>query len=291
MRIVKKWVPLFKLFTSKHPGTSASSIAFYCFMSMVPLLVLFACLVPVSGVSADSLIEFFKGLVPELMYGFITRAVKEAYQHSNLALSISIVTLLFVSSQFITAMIYGLNSIYDAEEKRSYPKLVLMSIFYMVVFVVFLTVVIYLIFSQKIFKIINILVPGVRIPSNVTAAITSVIMAVVGALFFALIYKFLPAGRRRLGDQMPGALLCTAGWYIFSFLFRIYVDHFNRFTRFYGSLAIIALFLFWIYWIFYMLLGGGFVNRHAEELGLGRLRFRRKKDSEDTGKTKQGGEQ
>ena len=271
MKKIKKWMKILKVFGSKHPGTGASSVAFYCFMAVVPMLVLFACLMPRNGVSVQSLIRFLQDLVPDAMDEFVAEVVREAYAHADVAMSVSILSLLYVASQFTTAIIYALNVIYDVEDHRGYPKLVLISLLYTSVFMILLSLVVYLIFGRKFLLILNSLVPGVEIPGTVATAITSLILAFLAEFLFAAIYKFLPAGHRSFREQMPGAAFCTCGWYLFSFAFRIYVDHFNRFSKFYGSLATIALFLFWLYCIFYMLLAGGFVNRHVEELGLGFL--------------------
>lgn len=59
---------------------------------------------------------------------------------------------------------------------------------------------------------------------------------------------------------MIGAVFTTAGWYIISFFFSIYVDIFTGFSIIYGSLATITLIMMWLYAIIYAIFLGAELN-------------------------------
>ena len=86
-----------------------------------------------------------------------------------------------------------------------------------------------------------------------------------GVLLIALCYTHLPAGRRRLKLQLPGALFALVGCGALSFGFRMYVDHISNYTVLYGSIATIAMLLFWMYLVFYIVIAGGFINRSLQK--------------------------
>ena len=77
-----------------------------------------------------------------------------------------------------------------------------------------------------------------------------------------IMYKFLPAGKRRMLFQIPGAMFSGAAIAAFSAIFAIYNDGSNIYNSFYGSLTSIALFLVWMYTCFNIILIGAVINTH-----------------------------
>ena len=79
------------------------------------------------------------------------------------------------------------------------------------------------------------------------------------AVFFSLLYKFLPKGKRRWLGQVPGALLTSALWMLVSWIFSLCLNRFGA-SSVYGSLATVAFALMWIYWCVALTLLGGCFN-------------------------------
>ena len=77
----------------------------------------------------------------------------------------------------------------------------------------------------------------------------------------ALCYSWLPAGKRKVIPQIPGAFLATVACFVLSLGFRIYVDNFAGVTALYGTLAAVALMLLWLYLLSFAVITGAFVNR------------------------------
>ena len=57
--------------TARDVGTYASSIAFFFFMSMIPLLIIIFQLLPIFGLSQVDLIKFLDRMIPEAMQGSV----------------------------------------------------------------------------------------------------------------------------------------------------------------------------------------------------------------------------
>lgn len=246
--------------------THASSIAFFFFMALIPLLILLASIVPFYGLEIEHVISFFREILPDDAAKMIGEIIREAFDHSGLAFSVSLVMLLWTASRGVYALTEGLNAMYDEEDTRKFAKSTLLSFGYTFALMLFMCTAIYFIFSGKVWAVLKRFIPGIRLQSGSTTFLEFVVLLLVGILFFCYVYKFLPSGKRSLTRQFPGAFIASTGWVIFSMGFRVYVGLFNSFTRFYGSLATVILLLFWFYWIFYILLAGGFVNAHLDEL-------------------------
>ena len=82
------------------------------------------------------------------------------------------------------------------------------------------------------------------------------------SLIFTLMYMVLPNGRNGFGSSLPGGILSSVGWLVFSDLFSIYVEHFNRYSLIYGSVYALALGMLWLYCCLSILFYGGALNRY-----------------------------
>jgi len=79
-------------------------------------------------------------------------------------------------------------------------------------------------------------------------------------MIFTAMFMVLPNGTYRFGDSLPGALLASCGWLIFSNLFSVYVEHFASLTNVYGSVYALALGMLWLYFCVSIVFYGGVLN-------------------------------
>lgn len=255
-------------FRHAQVGTHAANIAYFVFMSIIPLLILYVSLVPMAGISQQDLTTALCSAVPDALDDLVTTLVDEAYEKSGFAFSMSALTLLWTASQGASALRGGLNAMYDIEEDRNRLLVTIISIGYILILLATITIVLYLVFGGAIDQLVSAIVPTARMQDTLTVLFEVVLTFVVAAMLFTACYTYLAAGRRNFCMQLPGALLAAIAWSVFSLGFRVYLDHFNRFAVFYGSLGAVALFLFWMYWIFYILLVGAFINRFfSDDIG------------------------
>ena len=257
---------LIKGILGRHARAHASSIAFFFFMALIPLLILLASIVPFFGIEVEHVIRFFQEIFPDDSAQFSGGIIREAFDYSTAAFSFSALMLLWTASRGVSALIEGLNSVYDVEENRKFLKLTALSFGYTIALMAFLCTAIYFIFSGKTRSVLKEFFPQVQLQSATVTYFEFLALLLVGILFFCLVFKFLPSGKREILRQLPGAFIASAGWVVFSMGFRVYVNLFNSFTRFYGSLATVILLLFWFYWIFFILLTGGYVNAHLAQI-------------------------
>ena len=243
-----------KDWSDRDVSTYASSIAFYFFMSMIPLLIIIVQAITRIGLTQQVLLEFIERLIPETSYVFAARVVYEAYRYTPGTLSVSALVLLWSASKGTMALRCGLNNVYDEEERRVYPVQVLISIGYTLIMVILFVVMLFIVFAGPVSRFLI-----EKMPDIFDTAVTIMIF------ILAMVYTFVPAGTRSFIRQLPGAILVTPTWYIFTWAFSFYMSGYNAYTMFYGSLGTIAIFLFWLYCCFLILLIGGYFNRLCGE--------------------------
>ena len=267
-------------FADVDAGTHASSIAYFAFLSLVPLFALCISLVSWTGVGEQDAIAFFTSIAPDALNDLVSSLVGDAFSRSGLAFSVSTLTLLWSSSKGTRALRAGLNSAYGVEESRSAPVVVVISILAALVLGIMLAAMMYFIFSGGINRAIATIAPDLPLEgfSNV---MSPVVAFAAGVLACCLCYAYLPDGKRRFISQLPGAVLASLACEALSFGFRVYVEQFSNFTVLYGSIATVALLLVWMYLISNILIAGGFLNRVLEEAR------RRKRGEENNSEGKQ----
>ena len=77
---------------------------------------------------------------------------------------------------------------------------------------------------------------------------------------FCAMFMALPNRKNSLRGSLPGALLASIGWLIFSHLFSVYVAHFPSYAGIYGSVYTIALSMLWLYFCISIVFYGGVLN-------------------------------
>ena len=270
--LVQRIRELWTEFLGVNANTFASSMAYFSFLSTMPLLVLFFSIASLVGVDKAQVIELYSSLLPETLQAFAESLINDAYAQASVTLSLSTITLLWSASKGIKAMRRGLNSVYAAKESRSPIVIAIISIVSVIVLNVLLVTVMSLVYSGRLFDALGEVFPDAQLPYDVIALIDLVVSIVLGTLGITAFYAFIPAVKRPFVSQLPGALCATVACGIFSYIYYVYIDYSGD-TVLYGSIAPVVAYLVWMYLDFYILLAGGFINRMLEESRGGRWRM------------------
>ena len=86
------------------------------------------------------------------------------------------------------------------------------------------------------------------------------LLLILQSLIFTLMFMVLPNQRNRFLDSLPGGILSSIGWLVFSDIFSIYVENFNQYSNIYGSVYAVALSMLWLYCCLSILFYGGALN-------------------------------
>lgn len=249
----------------RNVGTYASSMVFFFILSVIPLLILVLQLLPYLGLTRFELLDFLFQLIPEAGHGLVAGIVSEAYRTSGSVVTFSAMTLFWSAARGTMALRTSLNKIYDEKEQRSYPVLCLISLGYTAAMILVFAGMLFLIFAGPVSNYLAGAIPEIFNDPVTIQMWDKVLLYLLMVLVFALVYTFIPAGKRPFIRQIPGAVLLTVIWAVFTSLFSIYMKGYNTYTKFYGSLGVLALMIFWLYWCFYILLIGAFFNRLVGE--------------------------
>lgn len=142
----------------------------------------------------------------------------------------------------------------------------LRSAVYTLVFVVAVAVtLLLLVFGNQIQMGIAGRFPVIAKVTSVIVGMRTLITLVLLCLVFLMIYKFVPNRRATLKSQIPGAMVSSVAWSLFSLAFSIYIDLTPGTVNMYGSLTTLVLIMLWLYFCMWILLIGAEINSYFED--------------------------
>lgn len=245
----------------------AANAGFFMILSLFPALVLVLSLLRFTGLQVGSLVEVLSSIIPGALMPTVEELVLSTYENSSGALvGVSAITTLWSASKGVYGLLTGLNRVYGVSEDRGWFYTRFISVLYTFIFfgVLILTLIVH-VFGGTIAKLQPITYSRLlRILSGILD-FRFLVLLIVQTLVFMLLFAFLPNGRNKLRDTVPGAVLASLGWMIFSRLFSIYVDNFASLSNIYGSVYAVALSMLWLYCCLSLIFYCAAFNQYLED--------------------------
>ena len=240
----------------------AANACYFIVLSLFPALLLLLGLLRYTPLEVERLAEMLQGVLPEPLLEGAEELIFTAYDNaSGAAVGLSAVTALWSASRGIYGIITGLNAVYGVSENRGYFYIRFISVGYTFVFLLVLLLTLGLhVFSTGLLGLLeHASHPFLRFLTEVIDFRFLVLLALQTAVFTAM-FVALPNRRNRIGGSLPGALLASVGWLVFSNLYSVYVEHFAHFSNVYGSVYAVALSMLWLYCCMSIVFYGGALN-------------------------------
>ena len=266
MQKIRNLIPLIQKFLNqlKKDAVSAyaAQAAFFIMLSVFPFFMFLLTLIQYLPLTEQDLIEMISTAMPSAIAPFLTNIISEIYTSSSATLlSITAITAVWGASKAFFSLIHGLNSVYGIAENRNYFILRFFATIYTVIFALMLIVTLGLLaFGNRIALAIEQMIHALSDLAILMISIRATESMCILVLFFLCLYIFIPNRKSRLLAELPGAIITSAGWIGFSYLYSFYIDHMSSFGNTYGSLTAIVLLMLWLYACMYMLLIGGEIN-------------------------------
>ena len=252
-------------FNANYGWAIASHIALSTLMSLFPFLILITAIAGFIG-SKDLADEAARILIEAWPAEVATPLAAQMHNVLTTArgdlLTIGVVLAIYFSSSGIESVRIGLNRAYNGTEPRSWWKLQLESIAYVLLSAVtllalaFLVVLGPLIFATAV-RYAEWLQPLSPIINFSRIAVASAVL--IGALVF--VHKFLPAGHRRWTEIIPGVLFTLVAWLIAGEIFGRYLANFAyTYVSYYAGLASAMVALVFLYLVASIFIFGGELN-------------------------------
>ncbi len=240
----------------------AAHASYFIVLAVFPSLVLLLGLLRYTGLEVNTLTEVLEGVIPAALMASAEKLIISTYRGtSGTVVSVSALIALWSASRGIHGLRTGLNSIYGVTEDRGYFYTRAVSVLYTFFFllVLLLTLILH-VFGTTLLHLLP--VESDPLLQFLTEAIDLrfFVLLAVQTILFTAIFMVLPNRRNKLMDSLPGALLASIGWLVFSDLYSTYVEHFPSYANVYGSVYAVALSMLWLYCCISIVFYGGALN-------------------------------
>ncbi|MDF2542762.1 MAG: putative rane protein [Herbinix sp.] len=286
--MIKSTYKLVNLFSHKVRddcvAASSAQAAFFIIISFFPFIMLLLSIVQYLPFQESTLLRTFTQIFPKAVNSLIVSVITEIYHKaSGTIVSITAISALWSASKGFLAIMKGLNSVYGINETRHYILLRVISTFYTLIFAIMLiATMILFVFGNRLYLWIEQRIPILRDLALLIISLRTFLGLLILLVFFLIIYIVIPNRDSRMTKELPGAIVCAAGWMGFSYAYSYYIDNFANYSSTYGSLTAIVLFMLWMYFCMYILFIGAEINmmfENKEVIKKVKLLYR-KRDSE-----------
>lgn len=245
----------------------AAGTGYFIVLSVFPLLVLILALLRYTGLQVETLTDLLEGFLPDALMPSARRLIRSTYQNtSGTVVSLSALTGLWSASRGIYGLLTGLNAIYEVKESRGYLYTRTISVFYTFLFLLMLVATLVLnVFGTTLLQ---------RLPLQNLSLLQFlwdivdwrfVLMLLLQTALFSAMFMALPNQRNSFKSSLPGAVLASVGWLVFSDLYSVYVRNFSGYANIYGSVYAVALSMLWLYCCLSIVFYGGALNHYLSQ--------------------------
>lgn len=252
-------------FKKSEIRTYAASTAYCMFLSVLPALIVVSAILPYTPLSEADMVDFLLMVFPDSSEGVVRAICNETYRVSGAVLPVSIIVMLWSAGFGMMQLMKGINTIYDAKEKRNYFLLRLVGTLYMLLIMALMIAILFFqVFAKQLVDLWQSVLPYAAPPDILTSALRYVFLFGAAVVLFLLLFTAMPARKVNVWNQLPGAITAAAGWGVLGALFALYARFSSHLNAYYGSLTTVVVLLFWVYWSLYIMLFGAFLNRFIE---------------------------
>lgn len=242
----------------------AANAGFFIVLSVFPALLLMLSLLRYTHLEVGDLLELLSSILPEALWDTAEELIISTYQSTSASVvGVSAVTALWSASRGIHGLLGGLNAVYGVTESRGYFYARAISLLYTFAFLIVMLLTLGLhVFGSSLIGLLTMIDNPVLIFLVDIIDLRFFLLLILQTLVFTLMFMALPDKPNRFWESLPGGLLASTGWLIFSDLYSIYVENFSGYANVYGSVYAVALSMLWLYCCLSILFYGGVLNQY-----------------------------
>ena len=251
-------------FNDDDGWSMASHLAISALMALFPFLIFATTLASFLGAEAfsETAVHLVFDTWPEQIAEPIAREVVNVLtvQRGDL-LTFGVVLAAFFASNGIEALRTSLNRAYRVTETRSLIYRRIQSLaFVIIATIAFVVISVLLVFAPLIARLAKAQFDWIEPYIGTFTLWRYVIASAVIVLGLIAVHFWLPAGKRRFVDIVPGILFTLAAWLAGSTIFASYLDNFSSYVTTYAGLASIMVAVVFLYIMSLIFILGGEFN-------------------------------
>ena len=268
---------MIKRYQSHNLSATSAYISYYWILAFFPFLIFVISILTYTKLPTGIFMQYMEKILPSVLIPQLEATIRQFISYrSTTLISVGGLITLWTSGTAVNALIRGIHSAYNSTYVRSFVFSRLLAIAYTILLALLLIVLMVgIIFGNRIgdylFRILD-MNQGIFMPIWNMARLVMPFIALVVVIF--IMYRFIPRKYIKYTNVWPGVIFTSAGWYIYSFVFSIYVDNYSKYNQLYGSIGSVFILLIWLYGSSTLLLIGAEINALIQELHMDQVERR-----------------
>lgn len=229
----------------------AASVAFYAFVSIIPLLLMSLAIGSLVGgqAFADHIILLVEGQLSEQGVTVVEQALTGSAGRGTASV-VSLVTLTWSAMKLVRGLDLAFDEVYGSEAETSLSQQIINGL--TVLGIVGLAVVVMIGLGTLLARPSLVGVPFIDVLGWVGLTVGLFVI-------FLPFYYVLPPVDVSVKEILPGALVAGVGWLLLQAGFQLYAANAGQYQA-YGFLGVVLLFIMWLYFASVLILLGAVVN-------------------------------
>lgn len=261
-KIIKKMKAFSKKVSEDSLAAYAAQTTFFVLLSFFPFIMLLIMIASKFSLARTNVIFYLLDVAPDQFKSYILYIVDEImFSDSNSFTIITALVSLWSAGKGIQALTYGLDKIYEVDQRKNFFITRLTSAVYTLIFMLLcLVIMVVHVFGKQIGVQIIDRKPELANATILILSLKSAFAFVIIFFFLLLIYYQLPGRKGRVKHEVIGAALAALAWMLMTKMFSFYIQHISSVSRMYGSLTSIILIIIWLYIGMQIILYGAEIN-------------------------------
>ncbi len=258
------WADFWKVFWQPDMLILPGQLAFFFFLSVVPIITLVTYIASAFGISTDSIALFLTNILSADIASLIAPTFGAEY---SFAYVMTLVIGFFIAGNGASSIIVTSNKIYGIEDSGFIKRRVKAVVMTIVMVMLFMFILLVPLLGSNITEFIL----ELNMSENATDNILFVYNLLSGpvswfVIFFFLKFIFTMAPDRKIPSKYVnyGAIFTSIMWILTTAIYSYYIDNFARYDLFYGGLANIVILMLWVYILAWFMVIGISLNNHKE---------------------------
>ena len=267
MNKVKEIIQLtIKGFVGKEVGRRSAGLTYYLVFAIFPFILSIVALLGVLKLPMISLEGSAAAFLPKDIITLLNITLVHMTAYSNGAiLTFGLVFALWFPFRAVKNLKEEVADIYDDAKLSGKKHLIKVFLLYIIILVFIPVMFILIIIGEGLLSFVAQFLPITLEFIALWNKIRFLPMALALICLTSAVYALSPNKRPGWRYVLPGALLSTAAWMVYSLFFANYVNNMGNYSVIYGSIGAIIAFLIWLNWSLTALLTGAVFNQALRE--------------------------
>ena len=259
----------FDVYSKHEMDVYSGNATFYLMISTVPFLMMIIYIINLlPWFTVEDVSNFLMNVVPDIpqVRTAIVSIIVNLNRYSGTMVVYAFAfTCLWSGSHGISALMAGLEKINHTQRKyiHSKPKAILYAVLFSLLIP---SMLLFQMLRSSIEVIITDIFEMLKLPEiaeriNGVLEYSGIVTFAAMILIIVLTFTFLPSGKRKIRNQLPGSIFSCVMWVFFTKAFGYFITRFWRLSSVYGTLAAVFLAAMWLRFIITFLFYGASLNR------------------------------